>query len=105
VLFTAPLLITLRRHVAPYIRCQCPRLPPKTRWRRRAVIPLWRASGAPLWVLLLVLKIFNSVDAAVAQDARRAEGAPSMVQRLLLDLGGLAFGIAAMIDLVRWWRT
>jgi hypothetical protein len=26
-----------------------------------------------------------------------------MIERLLLDLGGLAFGIAALFDFVRWW--
>lgn len=51
----------------------CPRLPPKPRLRRRIIVPLWRISGAPLWVLLLILKIFDTVE---------------LSQRFLLDVEG-----------------
>ena len=47
-------------------------------------------SGAPLWVLLVILKIFETVEWS---------------QRLILDAGGLLFGFAAAIDLVKWWKN
>jgi hypothetical protein len=66
-----------------------PRLPPKPRLRRRLIIPIWRVSGASLWTLLVILKIFDTIE---------------MSQRFLLDAGGLLFGFAAAIDLVKWWK-
>jgi hypothetical protein len=66
-----------------------PRLPPKPRLRRRIIVPLWYASGTPLWVLLVVLKLFEAFEWS---------------QRFVLDAGGLLFGFAAVIDLVKWWR-
>jgi hypothetical protein len=51
-------------------------------------VPIWRASGAPLWCLFVLLKISEAFDYS---------------QRFLLDAGGLMFGVAAGIDLIKWW--
>jgi hypothetical protein len=48
-----------------------------------------RASGAPLWVLFVLLRLSEMFDYS---------------QRFLLDAGGLLFGAAAAIDMIRWWR-